>query len=118
MGKNTMKSSRVAVLMVILLGFVEILEIEGVQIVLPCPIICAIECAHSAPFPYPLCFNDCITLCHMSTSASNCARSCGLNKSITIDIGIYYLIIFIFFNKLNMFLFMVQNLEFRISKCF
>ncbi|KAK7341880.1 hypothetical protein VNO80_24821 [Phaseolus coccineus] len=83
MGKNRMKSNRVAVLMMILLGFVQILQIEALT--LPCPVLCAIQCLPSQQ-PYPLCLANCISKCQMSTSASNCARSCGVNKSITIHI--------------------------------
>jgi len=42
MGKNTMKSNRVAVLIMIMLGFVQILEIDAVN--LPCRALCDREC--------------------------------------------------------------------------
>ncbi|KAK7341879.1 hypothetical protein VNO80_24820 [Phaseolus coccineus] len=77
-----MKSSRVAVLMMIMLGFVQILETEAISF--PCLVLCAIECIPKRP--YGSCFITCISKCPSSTSASNCARSCGVNKTITIDI--------------------------------
>jgi len=81
MGKNT----RVAVLMIIMFAFVQILEIEAIK--LPCVISCALECLPATQ--YPLCFKNCVLkYCEMSISASNCATSCGVNKTITVDIGI------------------------------
>ncbi|KAK7341878.1 hypothetical protein VNO80_24819 [Phaseolus coccineus] len=77
-----MKSNRVAILMMIMLGFVQILEIEAK---LPCPILCSLSCLVSEK-PYALCFIECLVTCEIPLGASNCARSCGVNKSITIDI--------------------------------
>ncbi|ESW04293.1 hypothetical protein PHAVU_011G083100 [Phaseolus vulgaris] len=82
MGKNTMKTNRVAVLMMMMLGFVQILETEAIGF--PCLVLCAIECIPKQP--YASCFISCISKCPSSNSASNCARTCGVNKSITINI--------------------------------
>jgi len=88
-----MKTNRVAVLIMIMLGFVQILEIEATK--LPCPLVCAIQCL-TAEQPYPVCFLNGIAKCQLSTSDSNCAITCGVNKTITVNIGIYYLTIFMF----------------------
>ncbi|ESW04295.1 hypothetical protein PHAVU_011G083300 [Phaseolus vulgaris] len=65
-----------------MLGFVQILKIEAE---IPCPILCAIGCFSSNV--YPQCFATCITKCpDISSSAYNCVRSCGTNKSITVNI--------------------------------
>ncbi|QCD88149.1 hypothetical protein DEO72_LG3g2691 [Vigna unguiculata] len=73
-----MKSNRVAVLMLIMLGFVQILKIGAI----PCPAKCAIQCLNS-PLTYPYCYVTCLALCG---SLPKCAKSCGINKSITIYI--------------------------------
>ncbi|KAK7341881.1 hypothetical protein VNO80_24822 [Phaseolus coccineus] len=66
----------------IMLGFVQILKIEAE---IPCPILCAIGCFSS--HVYPQCFATCISKCpDISSSAYNCVRSCGTNKSITVKI--------------------------------
>jgi len=85
MRKNTMKSTRVVILIIIMLAFVQILETKGNK--LDCVIACAIECL--PPNHYYFCFKDCVSKkCQKSTGVSNCARSCGVNKTITVDIGI------------------------------
>jgi len=89
-----METNRVAVLIMIMLGFVQILEIEAIRVP-TCQERCATICYCSGQ-QYAPCYASCIAKCHLSTSDYDCARSCGVNKSITIDFGIYYLIIFIF----------------------
>jgi len=84
-----MKTNGVVVLMMIMLGFVQIIEIGA----LSCEDKCAIECIPSLE-AYPLCYISCIVLCETATT---CARSCGKKKSITVNIGIYSLFTFIFF---------------------
>jgi len=87
MGKNIMKSNRVAILMVIMLVFVQIFQNEAK---FPCPIICGLECLLS-PEPYGLCWIKCVVKCAIPTDSLDCVKSCGVNKSITIEIGIYSL---------------------------
>ena len=75
MGKNIMKSNRVAVLIMIMLGFVQILEIEAVN--LPCRALCDRECLASKQ-PYIQCYVNCIEKKRqMSITESNCATSCA-----------------------------------------
>ncbi|ESW04291.1 hypothetical protein PHAVU_011G082900 [Phaseolus vulgaris] len=86
-----MKTKRVAILMMIMLGFVQILNIEAK---LPCPAECALAC-FASELPYPECFAKCIAKCNNgSTIAFNCISNCGVNKSVTINIGISSLITF------------------------
>lgn len=82
-----MKTQRVAILIMIMLGFVQILEIRAI----PCPAKCVIQCLNS-PLTYPYCYVTCLALCVSVLACANCAK----NKTITIDIGIYSLIPFIF----------------------
>lgn len=93
MGKKTMKSHRVAILMMIILGFVQILESEAN---IPCPISCGFQCLISSQ-PYGLCWVPCVIKCAITPAAFDCVKGCGVNKTITIDIGIYFLTTFIFF---------------------
>ncbi|QCD88157.1 uncharacterized protein LOC114170675 [Vigna unguiculata] len=84
-----MKSDRVAILMMIMLGFEVILSIEAKK--LPCPAECALECFASED-PYPVCFAKCLEKCNNSTGstgstgANNCISKCGVNKTITATI--------------------------------
>ncbi|QCD88150.1 hypothetical protein DEO72_LG3g2692 [Vigna unguiculata] len=73
-----MKTNGVVVLMMIMLGFVQIIEIGA----LSCEDKCAIECIPSLE-AYPLCYISCVVLCETATT---CARSCGKKKSITVNI--------------------------------
>jgi len=54
-----MKTIRVAILIVIMLGFVQILKTEAK---LSCLKICLIGCVASE-LPYPICFAECIGKC-------------------------------------------------------
>jgi len=102
-----MKANRVAILIMVMLGFVQILKSEAK---LRCPVSCAFACLVSNK-NYVLCFAECVVKCEIPFSASNCVRSCGANKTITVDIGIYsYLFnVFFFITKLNMFLHFSYN---------
>jgi len=91
MEKNRMKANGVAILMMIMFGFVPILKVEA----FPCPILCSLKCILVFE-PYILCFLGCMIKCELPIADSNCARSCGANKTITVDIGIYSLTKFIF----------------------
>ncbi|BAT90532.1 hypothetical protein VIGAN_06179200 [Vigna angularis var. angularis] len=78
-----MKSKRVAILMVIMLGFVQILSIEAE---LPCAAQCALECLGSED-PYSICLATCLESCDkVSTTHYNCITKCGVNKTITVTI--------------------------------
>jgi len=83
MGKNTIKSTRVAVLMIIMLTFVQMLEADKL-----CQESCSLQCLGDLNKYFP-CFKDCVSKnCQKSTGLSNCAQSCGVNKTITVHIGI------------------------------
>jgi len=84
MGKNIMKSVRVAVLMIIMMSFVQILEADQ----LSCIKLCAVDCLPDQVHYYQ-CFIACTKRCPPHTGASNCIKSCGVNKTITVDMGIY-----------------------------
>ncbi|WVZ03608.1 hypothetical protein V8G54_024414 [Vigna mungo] len=80
-----MKSNIVAVLMMIMLGFVQVLEI-GARRTLPCPVKCAIACLPSLE-DYPICYGVCLIKCNkVPISAYNCIAKCGVNKTITVTV--------------------------------
>jgi len=115
-----MKSDRVAILMMIMLGFEVILSIEAKK--LPCPAECALECFASED-PYPVCFAKCLEKCNNSTGstgstgANNCISKCGVNKTITATIGTYFLNqihiiffnVFILYNSTNNLFYLIYN---------
>ena len=77
--------------MMIMLGFLQILKTEAK---FSCPMACSVECMIS---DNPLsCFVECAAKCKIPPSDSKCVRSCGVNKTITVDFGIYSLTKFIF----------------------
>ncbi|XP_022631322.1 uncharacterized protein LOC111240539 [Vigna radiata var. radiata] len=77
------KRERVAILMMIMLGFVEILSIEAK---LPCAVQCGIQCFGSEYF-YPDCLKTCLQQCKkVPASAYNCITKCGVNKTVTVTI--------------------------------
>ncbi|WVZ03605.1 hypothetical protein V8G54_024411 [Vigna mungo] len=87
------KSDRVAILMMIMLGFVQILSIEAK---LPCAVQCGIQCFGSE-YLYPVCLKNCIDNCNKgTTTAYNCITKCGVNKTVTVTIGNYFLMKFKF----------------------
>jgi len=92
MGKNIMKTNRVVILMMIMLGFVQILKTEAK---FSCPMLCSLQRLISDK-PYALCFVECVAKCEIPPNASKCVSSCGVSKTITVDIGIYSLTKFVF----------------------
>jgi len=84
-----MKTNIVAIMLVIMLGLVQILNIEA-KFKLSCAEKCGLECLGSEV--YAVCFAECMVKCNTgSTSAKKCIMNCGVNKSITVNIGIYFL---------------------------
>lgn len=92
MEKNRMKTNRIAALIMIVLCFTQMVKTEPT---LPCPALCALKCLR-ATFK-AICFLTCCSKCPaMSPSTYNCVSKCGVNKFITVNIGIYPLITLIF----------------------
>ncbi|BAT90535.1 hypothetical protein VIGAN_06179500 [Vigna angularis var. angularis] len=78
-----MKSDIVAILMMFMLGFVQILSIEAK---LPCAAQCALDCLGSE-HPYPVCLAKCLEKCDkVSTTHYNCITKCGVSKTLTVTI--------------------------------
>jgi len=81
-----MKSTRVAILMIIMMSFVQILEANQLECVKYCSVACIPDQVH-----YLSCFTGCCKLCpppSTTVASNNCAQSCGVNKTITVHIGI------------------------------
>ena len=85
MEKNRMKANRVAILMMIMLGFAPILKVEAFS----CPILCALECFVSLK-RYALCFIECMIKCELPLPVSKCASSCDVNKRLFSHFGVLF----------------------------
>ncbi|KAG2397551.1 uncharacterized protein HKW66_Vig0142130 [Vigna angularis] len=77
-----MKTHIVAISMMIMLGFVQILQTEAL---IPCTITCGLKCLISS-LPYGLCWVPCVIKCEIIPGALDCVKGCGVNKTVTIDI--------------------------------
>jgi len=82
-----MKSNRVAILGMIILGFV-LLSIEPStsesNIFDPCHIRCVNLCHRN----FEQCFDECVRRC--PPSAHNCIAKCGVKKTDTVTIGTFF----------------------------
>ncbi|WVZ03607.1 hypothetical protein V8G54_024413 [Vigna mungo] len=87
-----MKSNRAAIVVMIMLGFVEILSVVAAN---TCPIQCSLLCGSGPTFWK--CYDKCIAKCNkVPVSAYNCITKCGVNKTVTVTVGNYFLMKFIF----------------------
>ncbi|BAT90534.1 hypothetical protein VIGAN_06179400 [Vigna angularis var. angularis] len=79
-----MKSNRGAIVVMIMLGFVQILSVEAIN---TCPPKCALLCFVSDGPSYEDCYDQCIAKCNkMPAIAYNCITKCGVNKTVTVTI--------------------------------
>jgi len=79
-------------IMIMLLSFTQIVKPDQGSI--PCPILCAVQCMG---LNFKTCFIACLAKCPaMSPNTYNCVNNCGVNKTITVNKGIYSLMTLIF----------------------
>ncbi|XP_022631326.1 uncharacterized protein LOC111240540 [Vigna radiata var. radiata] len=79
-----MKSNRAAIVVMIMLGFIQILSVEAVN---TCPVQCGLLCFVSDGPSFVECYDKCIAKCKkVPASAYNCITKCGVNKTVTVTI--------------------------------
>jgi len=109
MAKNELKPIKVAVMIMIVLGFAEAnynspsmkIEPNSATDKLSCPAQCGIDC-FLANIGYPICYAICVSKCPKNPPSSlyNCITRCGINKPSDINIGMYSLTTFVSFQGL------------------
>ncbi|KAG4974427.1 hypothetical protein AAZX31_11G172000 [Glycine max] len=95
MAKNELKPIKVAVMIMIVLGFAEAnynspsmkIEPNSATDKLSCPAQCGIDC-FLANIGYPICYAICVSKCPKNPPSSlyNCITRCGINKPSDINI--------------------------------
>jgi len=108
MGKFEIKTIGVIIMIMIMLSFTQA-ELDGIGRFL-CKAKCEFECSEKA-IPPPNCVPDCESHCEKLSSnpGYNCINGCRLMKSIAINIGMYYLKIFSYFEPFFNFIFEFIN---------